>query len=65
MSLNDYSAMTRDDLLREVGGTEEEIHEAVASLIEKGFLSEHHDGGFMYNDEMTQELLRLHDMGDE
>jgi biotin operon repressor len=44
-----YVPMTREELRVSLGISEEEINETIASLVEKGLIKEHHDGGFTFN----------------
>lgn len=55
-----YSPFTRDELHAAVGGSKDEFTEALASLIQKGIVNEHHDGGFTFNPEYVEFLLSQH-----
>lgn len=60
MSENLYSPFSREELHATVGGTEEEFDEALANLIEKGVINEHHDGGFTFDPLYVELLLSQH-----
>lgn len=60
MSHDAYAPFTREELHQEVGGTEEEFTEALAGLIEKGVILEHHDGGYTFNALAVGALLAQH-----
>lgn len=54
---NIYNPISRDELQSVVGGTEEAFLEALAGLISKGIIDEHHDGGFVFNPLVVDTLL--------